>query len=630
MPRSRQSTTSPRFPAALTVLVIGVVLYFAREVLIPIALAVLLAFLLAPLVRRLERHRVPRMLAVGVVITVTAMGIGTLAWVVQGEVVQLAANLPQYKGNIATKLNALRPSGDGLFARAESTIAELRDQITKPAEPEAAPEARTAPSAAETGSAVIAASKTEPLRVEVVDAPTPPLTYAKLMLGPFLSRAATTGIVVVFAIFMLMKREDLRNRFLWLVGERALHVTTPALDEAGERVSRYLAIQLVANTVCGAAVGIGLLVLGVPNAALWGFLIVLMRFIPYIGVWLAALLPLVTSIAVSPDWSQPLMVLGLIVVIEVVTNNLIEPMLFGARTGLSPIAILAAAVFWAWLWGPVGLLLATPLTVCLAVIGRHVPSMAFLDALLGDEPVLSPESAFYQRLLAGDQDEATRLMETFGKQKDLAAVYDGLILPAMRLAEADRHRGNLDPELSASVQELLEIIVEDTGAKAAPDQLEPSSERRSVLCLPARDDADELAARMLSNLLVSVGIDAQVVSNELLLSEMVEQVALRSPPVVCISALPPAAALHSRVLCKRLGAKFPAQPVVIGVWDAHADALAISKRLGGSGRETVVTTLAQAVDQIRSLVSALGGKTARPVSVNQGEFPAPRIQPSPA
>lgn len=592
-----QPSRNVRFPPALTVLMIGLVLFFAREVLIPIALAVLLTFLLVPIVRRLERRRVPRFAAVGLAVGFTSLGVAGVCWLIQGQVLELAANLPQYKENIRAKLHTLRPSDNGVLDKAGDTLKELQEEIT--GKPDAEPVAG------------VIATNGAPTPVRVVDSPTPPLTYLKTMLGPLLSRVATAGIVVVFAIFMLMKREDLRNRLLWLIGERSMHVATPAFDDAAQRVSSYLLMQTLANTSAGVAAGMGLFFLGIPNALVWGLLVALFRYIPYVGTLLAGVLPFAMSVAIAPDWTQPLMVVGLIIVVEVIIGNVVEPLLYGSKTGLSPIAILAAAVFWAWLWGPVGLLLATPLTVCLAVIGRHVPELAFLHALLGDEPVLSPQSSFYQRLLAGDQEEAGRIVDSFSKDKDLVEVYDALFLPAMRLAESDRLRGVLGDEQAQSILDMLSMMIEDTGASLTTSQPPSDIGVVDVVCLPARDKTDELAARMLAHLLTVSSIRTHVIPADALSGETMEKLECWKPSLVCISSVPPAAALHGRVQSKRLRMRFRELPLVLGVWDADADPQLEGMRLGAVGLEFVVTTLKQATEQIKTLSRTVGSAPIR-------------------
>jgi len=583
--------------ALLAVLVAATILYVAKEVLIPIALAVVLTFLLAPMVRRLERLRMPRIVAVLLAVGLSTMFLGGLGWVMEEQVVGLAERLPEFKTNLLKKVDELRPSSGGVFGQAGQAVSELAHKLAgEPSEPG--------------GAAPVVAPEPQPLPVRVIEPPTAPLLYAKNLIGPILSPLLTGGIVVVFSIFMLIKREDVRNRFIRLVGQREMHVTTPALDDAAGRISRYLLMQSITNGSAGLLIGTGLYFLGVPGALVWGLLVAFMRFLPYVGIVVAATLPVVISLSASPGWSQVLMVIGLILVVELVIGNAIEPLLFGSHTGVSPLAILAAAAFWTWLWGPVGLLLATPLTVCLAVAGKHVPALAFLDVLLGDEPVLTPEARLYQRVLAGDAEEAEDIIGSFGKDKPLSEVYDTLIVPAIRLSESVRHRGGLDEDHDRAVREMFSVVIEDMGelgaAQGAPGTSEPS-ERGLVICLPARDSADQLVARMLARLLSNAGVRAEVPLAEALTGEMMEEVATRQPAVVCISAVPPGSAVHTRVLCKRLRAKFPDLAIVVGLWDPNVNIPAAKERLDITGAVQIVTQLQQAVDQIRSLAGYASG-----------------------
>jgi predicted PurR-regulated permease PerM len=577
------SGRTTKLPPALTVLLVGAVLYFARDVLIPVALAVLLAFLLAPLVRRLERYRVPRIAAVVAAVGMTCVVLGGLGWIVQARALELAGKLPEYKENIRVKLAALRP--EGVLDRAEAALKELEEEISAPAKTEEP----------ESGAPV------EPVEVRVVEGPAPPLSYARSLLGPVMSRVATAGIVLVFVVFILLKREDLRNRLLWLIGERSMPLATPALDDAAQRVSRYLLMQTLANTLAGVAVGLGLWAVGIPTPGVWGLLVAVLRFIPYVGVLLATALPLGLSVAVSPGWSEPLMVIGIIGGVEVIVGNVVEPLLYGSKTGLSPLAILVAAIFWAWLWGPVGLLLSTPLTVCLAVIGRHVPDLAFLEVLLGDEPVLAPPVALYQRLLAGDQDEAGRIVDEVAKKTDTAGVFDDLLVPAIRLAEADRVRGVLSPEGETQVHELVGLFVEDTGVPAFTQPVGT----RPVYCVPARDHADELAGRMLAKLLAASGVEAIAMTTDMLSGELVARINEGQPAAVCISAVPPRGALAARVLAKRLKTTFKDLPILVGVWDASAETEELRRGVGGGGQVHVMGTLRAVADQARTMAATI-------------------------
>jgi predicted PurR-regulated permease PerM len=387
---AQQPAPGGKTPVALGVLAAVVALYFARDVLIPLALQLLLTFLLAPWVGRLERWRVPRVLAVTGVVGLSVIVLGAAAWMVEGQLVTLAGRLPEYKTNIERKLEAFRPPELGALAAARKTIAELGHDIDRSTAETDAPKLRAGAEVSAAAAPAQSATPDAPIPVRLVEPPTALVTYARSLLGPLLAPLTTAFLVIVLTSFMLIKREQLGNRLTWLVESGDLGATPGALDEAAQRVSRYLRMQLIVNGATGLLIGSGLFCLGVPGAALWGFLAALLRFVPFVGIWVAASFPLMVSVAVSPGWTQPALTLALFAVVEFVCGNVIEPLLYGAGTGLTPLAILASAVFWTWLWGGAGLLLSTPLTVCLAVIGRHVPRLRFLDLLLGDDPMLAP------------------------------------------------------------------------------------------------------------------------------------------------------------------------------------------------------------------------------------------------
>ena len=371
------------------------------------------------------------------------------------------------------------------------------------------------------------------------------------------------------------------------------------LEDAATRVSRYLSMLFLINATFGIAVGIGLYLIGVPNAILWGILATTLRFIPYIGPWIAASMPIGLSMAVSTGWVAPILTVALFVVLELFSNNVMEPWLYGKNTGMSAVAILVAAVFWTWLWGIAGLLLATPLTVCLLVIGKHVPQLSFLDILLGNEPVFEPTKRVYQRLLAGDQEEATELVEDDLEKRPLVEVYDTLIIPALALAEIDWHHGEIDEGRHKFIlQSLREIIHErDEGqpevqAKAGTE--DDNSPRSSILCLPARDEADAIAGMMLAQLLATSGCLVQSVTVAATVTEMVDLVERRKAAVVCISATPPAAVTYARRLCKQLRGRFPEVHLIVGLWNAPSDLSKAKVRIGGGETTHVVATLAEA------------------------------------
>ncbi|HEX8877751.1 MAG TPA: AI-2E family transporter [Phycisphaerales bacterium] len=584
MARTHPIPTRP--PVLLGVFLAGLILYFAREVLIPIVLATFIAFLLAPFVRALERMRLSRAAAVIVTVAIATIGVGAVGWLVEEKAFELASQLPKYKANIINKLSVLKPLTQGVLDQAGTTIQELGSELVK--------SAKESSNAA--NGAAVAQLPPEPLPVRVVADATPPLTYASTYLGPLLARMATAGMVVVFTIFMLLRREDLRSRVIRLIGPDEMHHTTPAFDDAAQRLSRFLLVQTLLNASIGGLIGLGLFFLHVPGAALWGLVIALLRFVPYVGTMLGAAFPIALSLATSPGWTQPLQVLVLIVVVDVAFSNFVEPMVVGAGTGLSPLAVLASAVLWTWLWGPVGLILATPITVCLAVLGKHVRSLWFLEILLGTEPVLTPQAACYQRLLAGDQEEATRLVDTFAQGRTSVEVYDGLLLPALALAERDRHRGELDERREQSIRDILAVLIEDVGAR---DAALPPAGMGPVVCVPARDAADELTARMLERVLTTRGIAAETLSCTLTPREAVRSLTERPPAVVCICALPPGAMLHTRVLWHHLERVGPR--MIIGVWDDSADREALRVQLGLPSQDGLATSIKQAADEIDAL-----------------------------
>ncbi|MGH6925642.1 MAG: AI-2E family transporter, partial [Propylenella sp.] len=462
MNAGKTSLASVETSALLSLAIIVVVvagLYFGRDILVSLALAMLVSLALAPLVRSLRRARVPDPIAVSAAVAAAFLVILAVGWVVASQGADLAGRLPAYQRNIETKVDALftSPPGARLFQRAT----EMARDIGRKVEEETNGEEEDTSVFSVGGEADRA-----PLPVVIRDPETTPMQMVRTIIGPVLGPLATAGIVIVFVIFMLLKREDLRDRVIRLAGPSDLPRTTQALDDAAQRVGRYLLMQLVVNATYAVPIGIGIWLIGIPNPILWAILCALLRFVPYIGPIIAAFFPLALAIAVDPGWTMFLMTGALFIVVELLSNNFMEPWLYGASTGLSPLAIIVAAVFWTWLWGPIGLLLSTPLTVCLVVLGRHVPQLAFLDVLLGSEPVLEPEERLYQRLLVGNG-EATENAVRSLSESSLAEYLDGVAIPALALAERDRVRGALDEDrlarLSASAIVLIDNLAEWDG-----------------------------------------------------------------------------------------------------------------------------------------------------------------------
>ena len=594
-------------------------LYFARGILLPFALAILLSFLLAPIVTRLEHWRLGRIPAVVIAVGIAFTSIAILGYVMAVQFYDLADQLPNHKNRILEKAELFQSSGEGVLARLSKTFREVQEEISEDTDETTLNVGEQLDESADTQAPASGedqslsesleerAEKGQPLPVELVNRMTAG-EVAQNVLGPVLAPLGTLVIVIVFVIFILIEREDLRNRFVYLVGAKQLSNTTQAIDDAAYRVSRYLLMQLIINSIYGLVIAIGLFAIGLPNALLWGFLATVMRFVPYVGPWIAAIFPVALSLAVFEGWTRPLMVAGLFVVNELVSNNVFEPWLYGASTGISTIGIIISAVFWTWLWGPVGLVLATPLTVCLSVIGRYVPQFAFINTLLSDDEVLPAHLRLYQRLLAMDPEEAYEVAEEHFKANSLVSLYDTVILPALRLAEHDRHQGMLDESKERFVLQAVRDMVEEFGSQASAASPNgdggkvvdktASAPTAKILCVPARDEADELAGTMLAQLLALRGFEAEVLSTKSLASEAVQEVRDHQASVVCVSALPPFAATHARYITKRLRPHFPDLRIVVGLWQTNTHSKKAEERLLAAGVDRFVTALADAVEYI--------------------------------
>ena len=455
------------YPKAIAVVATVAALYFGRDIFIPLAMAILLTFTLAPLVSILHRVRIPRPVAVVAVVIGAFAAIFMFGAVVASQLGTLAQNIPLYQSNLEAKVKVIKDAnvGEGIFDR----ISKLLDRLGR--------EIQANDEADSVGAPGSESPSAPPIPVEVVTPAPAPLQVLQTVIGPLIGPLATGGIIIVVVIFMLLKREDLRDRFIRLVGAGDLHRTTAALQDAGERVARYLLTQLVVNLAYALPIGIGLWIIGVPNAPLWGLMALILRFVPYIGPIIASIFPLALALAVDPGWTMVLWTAALFIVLELLINNVVEPWLYGSRTGLSPLAIIVAAIFWTWLWGPLGLLLSTPLTVCLVVLGRHVPQFEFLDVLLGNEPVLEPHQQLYQRLLAGDPVEATDRAEAFLDENSVLSFYETVAVPALALGEQDRARGVLTEDRRIRVAESAQALVDNLEdyAEEESDEEEPEA-----------------------------------------------------------------------------------------------------------------------------------------------------------
>jgi len=704
MPRAVTPNKTSRFVLLASVCVVVAALYFAQDVLIPLALAILLTFLFTPIVARLERWRVPRPMAVVLVVVIAFGGFAALGYVVGRQIVELARSIDTYKENIIAKVEKLKPNrGDNVVEKLADAASDVQKKLEGPATtqsatatPAAATKAATQPTElvaeelatrAGTPRTITESSKgavpnpatqptrENPLPVAVVE-PTPsPMQTLSRYLGLVLGPLGTAGIVIFFVIFMLLQREDLRNRLIRLVGYGQLTVTTQALDDAASRISRYLVAQAIVNGTYGMAISIGLWLIGnfvghsdppFPNVILWGLLCAFLRFIPYIGPWIGAAFPLIISLAVYRSFNVFVATTCMFVVIELLSNNIMEPLLYGSSTGMSAVAILVSAVFWTWLWGPIGLLLATPLTVCLVVLGKYVPMLQFLDIMLGDEPVLAPHERLYQRWLALDPEEATDLVHEFFAERSLEDVYDTILIPALALAEQDRHRNRLDDPrwkmIRRSLREMVDELGDDyrlrfaqSGASTAtvpgkePELSDSPADVAhrlplqkdctvNIVILPAHDEADEIVGLMLTQVLEFNNYCATAVSQSALAGEMLEMVQTKNAHAVCVSALPPSAVTHSRYLCKRLHQKFPEMNMVVGLWSWSGDLKKAKERVACEGTVQLVTRITGALEEIEQATHAVvvqqQQETARngddTPTVAKTASPAPAPSPSPA
>ncbi|MET3661682.1 AI-2E family transporter [Aquamicrobium ahrensii] len=577
----------PFMPTAVTMVGVTAILYLGRDVFLPLAIAFLLTFALAPMVSALRKRSIPKAPAVIVTVTVAFMAIGLFSFVVGTQVSNLAQNIPAYQANILEKVRSLRDVGanGGVIERLSNAVervgAELQRGTSIPEQ--AAPQE----------------PQREPLPVEIV-ARQHPIETLKNVIVPLAAPFATAGLIIVVVIFMLLEREDLRDRFIRLVGYSDLHRTTEALQDAGKRVGRYLLMQLVVNTTYAIPIALGLWLIGIPNAVLWGLLALVLRFVPYIGPAIAMLMPILLALAVAPGWSMVLWTAGLFLVMELISNNIMEPWLYGTRTGLSSLAIIVAAIFWTWLWGPLGLVISTPLTVCLVVLGRHVPQFAFLDVMLGNEPVLEPHARLYQRLLAGDPDEATDNAEEFLEEQYLVDYYDHIGIPALLIGESDRQRGVMSGEqrrlLAASALTLVENLEdiaqeeeeeddneeetdkedtssEDEDAIETPDL--PDGEGRSLLCLGGRGELDDAAAAMLAQVLEVQGAEVVTGAHAALEGRAVSSLPLAGVDTVIVVFLNAGSQAHARHAVRRLKRAKPGLRVGIFLPQAQGDEAAI-------------------------------------------------------
>ncbi len=655
-------------------LVIGAVivaaLYFGREILIPIAIAVLLSFVIGPLVALLRKLRLGRIPSVGVAVLLLLAVVAGLGGLIGMQLADLSTGLPRYQRTIAQKAENLKAGPLGDLA---GYLRSINHQIQQAGAPEPKSEGKSEGKSEEKSEAKRAAppavqNPDKPVLVEMRDREPGPVELAEKLLAPVISPLATLGIVFVVLIFILVQREDLRDRMIRLVGSSDLHRTTVAMDDAARRLSRFFLVQLALNAGFGLVIGVGLWLIGVPNPILWGIFSALMRFVPYIGAFLSALLPLALAAAVDPGWNMVLATAALFVVLEPLVGQFIEPLLYGHSTGLSPFAVLVSALFWTWLWGPVGLLLSTPLTVCLVVLGRHVDKLEFLDVLFGDRPALTPVENFYQRMLADDPDEAQELAEAILAQCSLSSYYDEVALKGLQLAATDARRGVLTESQLDRIRVGIAQLIEDlsdrddvapetkptlagrllSGSRdeevpceaapavpdaPAPDAL-PEDWRRegAVLCVAGRGPLDEAASMMLAQLLEKHGFGTRVVPFEDVTRSQIGALDAGDARMVCISYLEISGTpAHLRYLVQRLRRRAPDAQVLVGLWPADDAVLTDPDARATLGADHYAVSLREGVEACLEAVrdAPAPAHPASPLPGPSRAVPASR-EPAPA
>jgi predicted PurR-regulated permease PerM len=618
----RSSSTIPGSTVTAILVVGGIVaaLYFARDVLVPIALAVLLSFVLAPLVRRLQYWRFPRIVAVFIVAIFAFSIIFGLGAFMVSQVSQLANDLPRYQSTLRDKIQSLQgvATGAGPLERASDVLKDLKKQLDKPA---GAPTADPSLSSQ--------AQSNRPIPVEVRQPDPGALQVLGALIEPLIHPLTTTGIVVIFVIFILLQQSDLRNRLVRLAGAKDLHRTTAALDDAGQRLSRLFLTQLVLNASFGVVIGLALWLIGVPSAPLWGMLAMIMRFVPYIGALISAVFPVVLAAAVGPGWTMVLMTGALFLIAESVVGQAIEPLIYGHSTGLSPVAVITAATFWTWLWGPIGLILATPLTMCLVVLGRHVDQLKFLDVMFGDEPPLTPAELIYQRMLARDPVEAADQARVFLREKPLTAYYDEILLEGLRLAQADAQRGSLDEDQMRRVRDAVADIIDDLATHTDVDnastgsaegesplaQLERAEEKveekalperwrtgKSVLCIPGPSLLDEALAAIVTHLLEHRGIGARAEQVDALSISRILSWDTAGVELVCLCFLEAVTAAQIRYAIRRIHRRMPYVSII--VVSLGRPRSVEGDGASAAGAEAVYDSLSAAIDKVIAVALA--------------------------
>ena len=610
----RRKTSVMSHPVVIAFLILAVVasMSLASEVLKPLALAILLTFALTPIARFLERWKLPRGLAVVLTLLLALGTLGAVGYVVGKQVTSLAVQLPEYKDRIQTKIDrVLNPEQGSALKKVERVMSDVSKTMTS----------------SPMGSEAVTS-------VRIIQEP----TFRERLqsaVGPYLEFLGVASFVFVLVLFMMLSREDLRDRILQLFGHSRVSLTTRTMNEIGQRISRYLTTFTAVNSCYGLVIGLGLWAIGLPMAVLWGSIAALTRFIPYVGPAVAFALPLLFSVARFEGWTQPLEVLLLFAVVETLLNSFLEPVIYGKTTGVSALGLLVAAMFWTWLWGLLGLLLSTPLTVCLAVLGKYVPGLGIFAILLGEEAELDPDVRFYQRLLALDRDSADEVVEAMLKTKPRSEVFDTVLIPALSHAERDAAAGHLEDQDLAFVWGVVEEIVNDL--EGVPEiSLETVAQSKVAVCetsplilgVAVNDTGDVLVLKMLAQLLEPRGLSLEILPAAATPMLMAERVAERNPAMVVLSHLPPHGLTSARYQLRRLRARFASLPIVVGRWAGagSGESAAAEEGLTAAGATFIVHSLAEACDRIVAAVSSPAEAPSAREFLTPASAPAPALE----
>jgi predicted PurR-regulated permease PerM len=588
-------------------------IYFGRPILMPLALAILMSFALAPLVSLLKRLKLGNVFPVLISLALALVILSSLGLFMGSQLARLAADLPHYQSNLSHKIQSVVGSAmqNGTIVRLNHTIESLASQIAGSHNEEMTENTSDNP--------------VRPVPVVIRAAGQTPWAVAQNVLGPLVGPLELIGLALVFVGFILLQKDDLRDRFVRLAGSRDMQRTTVALDEAATRLSRYLFMQTCINTVFGVIIGTGLWLIGIPNAGLWALMSMLLRFIPYVGVPLAFLFPFFLALAVDPGWEKMVWTMALYGGVEAVVGQMVEPFLYGRSMGLSAVAVVVAAVFWTWLWGPVGLLLSTPLTMCFVVLGRHVESLKFLDVMLGDQPALRFEESLYLRMLAEDSDEAADEAEDFLRANSMSAYYDEVVARALMLAQADVNRGALDPVRQSRIRDAIKGLIANLSGRKDNEatgltELPASWNSQPVMCVAGRGALDEGAALLLVDMLSKYGIGARVVSSEETSVATIRELDCSGVRLVCVSYLEPGTFKNARYQVRRLRKRMPDVPVMALFWGL-ADSSRYLDGIEATECDIVTTGLKETVQHILTFARRAGSNHHPPPAVMQAAAP---------